>query len=159
MVQFPEGVLPLPQAEYSDKPVTNTATTTMSSGRPRRRRLGHGIYLAAKLSWQLDPAEKDLFLGWWEHTLDLGTAPFSIELATGSLVGPHVVQMVDEPESSLSGYFWRVTCSAVILSKPRLDAASVGALIGSGIPLDSFLNGEDSFDFHVNTQLPGIALP
>lgn len=118
---FPAADLPLPLADFSSKVQTNTATTTFASGRPRRRRLGVGKYRAAKLTWSLSPEEYDLFMAWWEHALQLGTAPFSITMATGEREGEHLCLFVSDPEETLQGYFWRVSMDTVIYSRPELD--------------------------------------
>lgn len=155
MIQYPTTELPLPQADYSAKTVTNVATTTFSSGRPRRRRLSVGKYHAAKISWQLSPEEYDFFMGWWEHVLNLGVLPFTVEMATGSLLGPHVVQLTDDPESTLQGYFWKVSCEAVVLSKPELSEADV-VLRAAGIPQADFVVMEDALHVAVNIDYPAI---
>lgn len=156
MIQnYPASELPLPQASYSAKPVTNTVTTTFASGRPRRRRMGHGKYYAAKLSWSLSPEEYDFFMGWWEHKLSLGVLPFQVEMATGALLGPHVVQLVDDPDTSLQGYFWTVTCNAVVLSKPELSEQDV-ALRSEGLGDGTFQPVEEELNTIVNVDLPNI---
>lgn len=135
---FPEGVIPIPQADYSAKMQTNTATTTFTSGRVRRRRLGYGKYQTAKLTWLLSPEEYDLFMGWWEYTLSLGTRPFSVTMATGGILGEHLCQFVGDPDSTLADYFWKVSLDTIIYTKPELDELSVLAVVDpsavQGIP-------------------------
>ncbi|USN14412.1 hypothetical protein DONNERLITTCHEN_00110 [Janthinobacterium phage vB_JliS-Donnerlittchen] len=155
MIDYPEAELPIPQADYSAKVITNTATTTFASGRPRRRRLGVGKYHAAKLNWQLSPEEYDFFMGWWEHVLKLGTAPFSIVMATGALLGPHSVLLVGDPESTLQDYFWKVSCDAVILGKPELPEYEV-ALRAQGTQVADFPALEDGLNTVVNIDYPAI---
>lgn len=155
MINYPSTELPLPQADYSSKPVTNTATTTFASGRVRRRRLGSGKYRTAKLMWQLSPEEYDFFMGWWEHVLRLGTEQFAINMATGAVLGPHVVLMVDDPEETLQGYFWKVSCSVVVYSKPELSAEEV-LIRAEDIPLAEFPSLEDQLHTTVNIDYPAI---
>lgn len=153
MIQYPTTELPLPQADYSAKTVTNVATTTFSSGRPRRRRLSVGKYHAAKISWQLSPEEYDFFMGWWEYVLKLGVVPFTVEMATGALLGPHVVQLTDDPESTLQGYFWKVSCEAVLLSKPQLPETDV-VLRAEGLYGEAFPVLEEVLHLAVNRDYP-----
>lgn len=153
MINYPTTELPIPQADYSAKTVTNVATTTFSSGRPRRRRLSVGKYHAAKVTWQLSPEEYDFFMGWWEHVLKLGVSPFAVDMATGALLGPHVVQLVDDPESTLQGYFWKVSCSAVLLSKPELPNYEV-ALRSEGITEQQFIIVDEQLHATVNVDFP-----
>lgn len=122
---FPASVLPLPQADYGAKMQTNTVSTTFTSGRVRRRRMGLGKYQAAKLTWLLSPEEYELFMGWWEHVLSLGTKPFVIEMATGATLGEHECLFVNDPESTLSDYFWKVSLDTVVYRKPELDELTV----------------------------------
>lgn len=131
---FPESVLPIPQADYSAKVQTNTVSTTFTSGRVRRRRMGYGKYQTVKLVWLLSPEEYDLFMGWWEHALSLGTRPFSIVMATGAEQGEHLCQFVDDPEPNLSGYFWKVSVNTVVLRRPELDELSVLVAVDPGAP-------------------------
>lgn len=131
---FPTSVLPLPQADYGAKVQTNTVSTTFTSGRVRRRRMGYGKYHAAKLTWLLSPEEYEFFMGWWEHALSLGTRPFSIEMATGATLGEHLCQFVNDPESTLSDYFWKVSLDTVIYRKPELDELSVLLAVDPNAP-------------------------
>lgn len=155
MIEYPTAELPLPQADFTSKPVTNTVTTTFMSGRVRRRRLGVGKYRTAKLMWQLSPEEYDFFMGWWEHVLRLGTEQFTINMATGATLGPHVVLLADDPDESLSGYFWRVSCNAVIYSKPELPEYEV-AIRAGGISVAEFPLHEDTLNTTTNTDFPSI---
>jgi hypothetical protein len=122
---FPEGTIPIPQADYSAKVQTNTATTTFTSGRVRRRRLGWGKYQTAKLTWLFSPEEYEFFMGWWEYALSLGTRPFSIMMATGATLGEHLCQFVSDPDSVLSDYFWKVSIDTIIYTKPQMDEYTV----------------------------------
>lgn len=158
MIAYPTTELPLPQADFSSKPVTNTATTTFTSGRVRRRRLGHGKYRTAKMSWLLSPEEYDFFMGWWEHVLRLGTEQFTVDMATGAIFGPHVVLMVDDPEETLQDYFWKVTCDVVVYSKPEMPEYEV-AIRSEGLTPTSFPAAEDELHAITNVDLPAIMEP
>ena len=153
MIQYPATELPLPQADYSSKPVTNTVTTAFTSGRVRRRRMGYGKYRTVKLTWQLSPEEYDFFMGWWEYLLKLGTEHFTVEMATGALFGPHVVMLTDDPEEALQGYFWRVSCNAILYSKPELPEYEI-ALRHGGLPMDQLQDVEEAFHVLVNYTIP-----
>lgn len=131
---FPADLLPLPQADYNARPRTNTVTTTFTSGRVRRRRMGYGKYRTVKLSWQLSPEEYELFMGWWEHGLSVGTLPFSIEMATGATFGEHLCLFADDPEETLLDYFWKVTVDTIIYSKPELGEYEVLVQLDPGAP-------------------------
>lgn len=131
---FPADSLPLPQADYSAKVQTNTAQTTFTSGRVRRRRMGWGKYHTVKLTWLLSPEEYELFMGWWEHGLSLGVRPFSIDMATGATFGEHLCQFVDDPESTLVDYFWKVSMPTVVYRKPELDEYAVLVATDPGAP-------------------------
>lgn len=117
-VQYPEK-LPLPMAQYAPTVVTNTITTQMSSGRIRRRRLGHGKYYQLRLSWLFSPAEKDYFSAWWENSLNMGTTPFEVTMSTGYLTGPHKILLASDPDENLDNCNYTVSCDAVILEKPE----------------------------------------
>lgn len=131
---FPSGLLPLPQADYGAKMQTNTVSTTFTSGRVRRRRMGYGKYQTAKLTWLLSPEEYELFMGWWEHVLSLGTRPFSIEMATGATLGEHLCLFVNDPDSTLSDYFWKVSLDTVVYKKPEMDELGVITAIDPTAP-------------------------
>lgn len=153
MIIYPASELPLPQADYSSKIATNTVTTQFTSGRVRRRRMGHGKYRTAKLAWLLSPEEYDFFVGWWEHVLKLGTRQFTVDMATGAIMGPHVVLLYSDPEESLQDYFWRVSCDAVIYSKPELSETDV-VLRSEGLSEAELVQLEDILNTIVNTDLP-----
>lgn len=158
MIQYPTTELPLPQADYSSKPITNTVSTSFSSGRVRRRRLGYGKYRTAKLIWQLSPEEYDFFCGWWEFILKMGTEHFTIEMATGALFGAHEVLLVGDPDEVLSGYFWRVSCDAVIFSKPELPEYEI-VIRQDGTTLEQFISDEEALHEVINTDLPTTMEP
>lgn len=151
---FPSSILPLPQASYSDLPVSNVASTTMASGRVRRRRLGAGVYYRAKLRWHFSPEELETFRAWWEHVLQVGTSEFTITMATGDTIGPHRVLFVGEPEESLSGYFWQVSVDAIVLSRPALSSEYIFGLLAIGLPKEAFILMEERLDSVVNVEFP-----
>lgn len=155
MIQYPTTELPLPQADYSSKPITNTVTTPFTSGRVRRRRLGYGKYRTAKFIWQLSPEEYDFFCGWWEYVLKMGTEHFTIEMATGALFGAHEVMLTGDPDEVLSGYFWRVSCDAIVYTKPEIPEYEI-AIRQDGTSEEEFILAEDQLDVIINTDFPSL---
>lgn len=123
-VQYPSK-LPLPQPQYAPKLITNSATTQMSSGRVRRRRLGNGKYYSVKFNWLLSPAERDYFFYWWENSLKFGAMPFEVTMATGYVEGVHKIQLSGDPDESLDNCNYRVSCDAVIIEKPEFTAQQI----------------------------------
>lgn len=138
IAEYP-GILPLPQSNFSGGHITPTQTTTFTSGRRRRRKIGRTSVKTVTLEWLFTPEEYDLFEAWHRLELNDGTVQFQLEMCSGGTLqtGNHVVQFVEDPSFSHEECNWRVSVPCVIFPYPRGDEYDVlkGFL---GAPIQDF---------------------
>ena len=126
-IPYPEG-LPPPSADFSGQYNEQTVSTTFTSGRRRKRKIGRTAVKSVALQWLFTPEEFDLFEVWYRAELNDGCDKFKIEMCTGgpSQTGIHVVQCVGQGYSySHEECNWRVSVDCIIYPYPTMEVDSL----------------------------------
>ena len=99
---------------------TPTVTTPFESGRIRRRRTGRTSVKKATLEWLFTPDEYDVFEVFHRLELEMGTRPFTMDMASGGTLqsGEHVIQFVGEPSFAYEECNWRVSVECILFPYP-----------------------------------------
>lgn len=137
-IKYPNS-LPNPQSDFSGTLQTPTQTTSFTSGKIRRRKIGRTAVKKSTLNWLLTPDEFDLFEIFYVDGIGAGISPFVINMCTGgsSQTGDHVVQLVADPSFSHEECNWRVSVECIIYPYPRKDVSDLLELY-LGAPVSDF---------------------
>lgn len=120
-------VLPNPSSNFSGSHKSPVQTTSFTSGKIRRRRIGRTVVKQSTIEWLFTPDEYDIFVRWWEEDLQVGTVPFQMDMVSGGdgQKGLHVVQFTDDPDFSHEECNWRVSVGCIIYPYPKVDDGSM----------------------------------
>ena len=112
--------LPLPQVNFTGTLSTPTETTSFTSGRVRRRKIGRTEVKKVTLEWLLYPDEYDIFEVFHRLELEMGTRPFTMDMVSGGTLqsGEHVIQFVGEPSFTYEECNWRVSVECILFQYP-----------------------------------------
>jgi hypothetical protein len=83
MIDYPEGLpYPLRDGSYGFDQVSPTVSTELQSGKSIDRVRFKNTPDIATVSWEFSDSEAQLFMGWFDYTLNSGTLPFNCPLKT-----------------------------------------------------------------------------
>lgn len=124
MIAYPEGLpYPLRDGNYGFNQVSPSISTELQSGQSIDRVRFKNTPDIVTLSWEFDDGEAQLFMAWFEYTLNSGTLPFDCPLKTplgfdtyqakfkGMYQGPLLVGISR----------WRVQAVASLFRRPLID--------------------------------------
>ncbi len=134
------ALLPPPSINYSFNAETVLARTDMESGRYRQRRRFTTNIFFVNVSWLLNDAQLNYFVGWHKLSLLNGSLSFNIDLAFGQSLNANVAKIVNGLyDTRQVGHFdWRVTATLEVESPNIIDSdleLMIAALVASGIPI------------------------
>ena len=124
MIPYPKG-LPLPLRDgYGLQTVSPLLRSKKMSGRSIQRRLYESTPTDVTVSWLLDAAQAQFFMGWFEHVLKSGMLPFECPLKIPMGLDNYEARFTDiysGPE--LVGVdHWRFTAPLEMFKQPITDA-------------------------------------
>lgn len=139
MPAWPTEVLPAIGESVSVSVLSPRTEVVMETGRTRVRAVSTGGRRAFAVAWDFSDLQLSIFQGWFEHTLEGGTLPFTVGLPTGSAdLVQTVTATFKDPEyrTKARGPFrWAVSATLLVAGTTGLAIEDYVALYaGDGWP-------------------------
>lgn len=143
LISYPYESLPSPHFSSGIKQHPNLLVTKMTSGRVRTRKRFGRVPADLSIRWRLTDSEAEFFMGWVDHALSGGVAPFLLNIRLPGGVRSCEVKLLSHPNDDIkpSGSSWEFVAKISLKVLPVMSEEDVVGVLLSPNTVAEFVDG------------------